>query len=153
MKNLIVTIGVPGAGKSTALKKLRPNAVVVSPDHISYDEHGHFSPARLSQAWKESYAKLFKLLSEGEEEVAFDATMLTPDVRGAVIAAGRHFGYFVISLFVKATLEEACERNANRREKDPVPLAVIARMHGELVPPLAYDPEEFDGSIITRGES
>jgi len=153
-KSLIITIGLPGSGKSTAIKKCFPKAVVISPDHISYDDDGHFDVTRLSRAWKESYARLFSELSwtydEQAKTIVFDATNLTPVSRGPLIAAGRHFGFEVFALHLKVSSEETKRRNAARSGKDPVPDSVIDIMATQLVEPNAYDPNEFDTVIPVR---
>ena len=147
MEKLIITVGVPGSGKSTALRSLFPEAHVVSPDHISYDADGHFVVGRLSVAWRDSYAKFFRALDSGLPLVAFDATSLRPDCRGALIAAGRHFRYTVSALYCEVTPEEAKRRNAGRSNKDAVPDYVIERMARDLIVPNAYDNNEFDDVI------
>jgi len=146
-KTLYVTVGLPGSGKSMTIKarSLHLGGVIVSPDSIAYDADGHFDQAKLSDAWKQSYAKLLSACSDGAETIVFDATLVKPDYRGAIIAIGRHFGYHVVALDKsRVPTHVAIIRNRDRIGKDAVPEAVILRMALEMVPPNHYDANEFD---------
>lgn len=159
MKRLLVTVGLPGSGKSTEVEKILAtqnplSRLWVSPDHFSFDDNGHFDPSRLSKAWRMAYANLFEGVRMNVEFIAFDATLVKPDYRTGIVEIGRAFGYEVIALDLTHVLLRDClKRNAARTAKDPVPEHIITKQFLELVPARRYDKDEFDAVVFGDAEA
>ena len=73
--------GLPGTGKSTHLKQLGGEYVVICPDEYLY-ENGvyNWSPQRVAEAWERAYEAL-NVAVKGHLSIVFDATFLTKAAR------------------------------------------------------------------------
>lgn len=91
---LIILSGVAGTGKSTYIKENYPNATVVSSDEI-----GKSAGLKDNENWvfTEMYKKVSEAMSQKEDTIVVDATMLTRRKRTTVLNQTRpdKYGYTV----------------------------------------------------------
>lgn len=121
----IVLVGLPGAGKSTFVRRRYPHY-----EHISKDL---FSPhARDKQARQD--AALRTALAAGRSAIV-DNTNVTPADRAAIVAIARAFGAKVIGYYLEVSTREAIARNETREGRAKVPKVAIFTAAKRLVPP------------------
>jgi predicted kinase len=136
MKTFIITIGIAGAGKSTAIKNHFPSATVISPDSfIGYNDKDPWSFSSVKNAWKKADAILVEALGRGDEEVIFDATFPKVKKRRKYIEKAKSFGYEVVALYCPIPLKIALARNESRDKFRAVPKMVIEDMNRNLAEP------------------
>lgn len=136
---IITTVGVPGSGKSTAIRKMlaeNPNAVLVNPDSIRKEVTG--SESDLSQdvvVWKIAYERTEQAVAAGKD-VIFDATFVSSKARARHhlnLKPALMYGAKIVYLHANTPLKVALERNAKRERK--VPVHVIEGMWNSFTPP------------------
>ncbi len=141
---LIVMCGIPGAGKSTYVEKLREEGFeVICPDDIRAELTGDPSDqSQNAKVFEIAYSRLENATEKGFD-VVFDATNVSVKARKEVL---KHCntGYTRIAVAVCTSLDEALRRNCKRERK--VPEEVIRRMAANFS--LPTEAEGFDKVIL-----
>jgi predicted kinase len=122
---LIIFVGVQGAGKSTYFH----NHLAATHVHVSKDL---MKNARNRDARQQSMIE--EALAAGRS-VVVDNTNPTPAVRAPLVAQGRLHGARVVAYYFDAVIKDAIERNRGREGKARVPDYVIYVTARKLVPP------------------
>ena len=152
MTKVILSIGVPASGKTTALKAFadQNGYAYISSDGIRVELTGDITDqSRNKDVWAEAYRRTKDFLERGEN-VVFDATFSNPDQRREFIDFVRNNGADKVQgIFLDVSLETAQERNRSRERV--VPDYVLERMHQSIKdsPPRIED--GFD-SVFTLDE-
>lgn len=155
MPNMILMVGVPGAGKSTVRNKFlvasKEEYVVLSSDDIldqiakdqgkTYDEifsdNIKFSNSEFSRKFDQAVRE--------KKNILIDRTNLTPPARKKFIAIGKRNGYRMVAANIETPpIEELARRLNNRSETEgkTIPADVIRSMISSLIP--ATKAEGFD---------
>lgn len=133
MKKIIFSIGIPGTGKSTVLKKFaeKYGYDYVCPDDIRQEINGDpKSQANMSQVWETAYARLKNGINHNRN-VVFDSTMARQIDRENFLRFAQDSGAEKIQgLYFQVPLNLAKERNASRGRV--VPEFVLDRMYNAL---------------------
>ena len=149
MNKLYMLVGIPGAGKSTWVKRNRSSEVLISPDLFLEDKYGYeWTPKRASEAWANAYQRFATCLQQ-EQSVVWDATFITSQDRAAPLNIAKAFGYHVVAVFLDTPLQVCLSRNA-KRKRLPVPRDKIEMMRRRLRPPTTE--EGFD-EVVRIGHS
>jgi predicted kinase len=123
---VLILIGLPGAGKSTFYRQ----RLAATHRHISKD---------LLQNAKNKQARQDALVREalsGGQSVAVDNTNVSPAERAPIIVIARESGARIVGHYIEATTREAVARNERREEKKGrVPKVAIFTCAKRLVPP------------------
>lgn len=136
MKKFILAVGIPASGKSTAISKLFPEALVVSPDKfIGYSEESPWTPQAARNAWKRADALLSEVFEKESELVVFDATLLRAKKRKKYIQLALKNKYEVVALYCPIPLKISLARNSERSKFRVVPEFVIKDMESRLEVP------------------
>jgi predicted kinase len=129
---IVLTVGLPGSGKSTYLANLGVNA-------ISSDEVRRLladDPA-IQTIHRRVFAVVRYLIRQrlelGRPETYVDATNLTPQERRPYIRLAQLYGADIEALFFDTPLEVCLERNRNRDRV--VPEAALRDLARRLRPP------------------
>lgn len=121
MALLIITAGLPAAGKSSYLKKANLNLPIVDPDAIK-ETHPEYDPKKpeLLHDWSTMEARKlhFKYLSEGRDFIV-DGTGTNVEKYAQYIKEAKELGYTVELHYVKVSLGTSIERNAKRERTVP----------------------------------
>ncbi len=147
---LIVTVGIPGAGKTTWVEQhLPPSVVRVRPEGIRHEVYGH-TPQRLegekeAEVWRRAEHETAEALRAGRT-VVLDSMALTRDWRARIIrnverALGRRVKR--VAVFLDTPLGTALARNAGRGKH--IREEVLYEMARHLQPP--KEEECFDRII------
>lgn len=157
---LLVTGGLPGAGKSHFAREL---CSLVAMAHVGSDEVRRALTAGAPTYTSEESAlvhattrRIMGAVLADRRHVVLDTTALVPSERAVAIAAGRAAGARVLLLWFEAPDALAAERLAARaRGDDPADasgadLAVRARMAGRVVAPTRA---EADALIVVTPET
>ncbi|MFM2381576.1 MAG: hypothetical protein RLZZ76_343 [Candidatus Parcubacteria bacterium] len=129
---LLVSIGIPGSGKTTFLKPFaeQHNFVYISPDSLREELTGDaVHQSEDARVWKIVEYATEKSLSDGKS-VVIDATFTNTRVRNAFIEIARKEKAETVGMLFDVSLETALERNAQRERV--VPEYVIEKMHTRL---------------------
>ena len=131
MAKLYVTIGIPGAGKSTFTNTL--NAKIISSDAIRYELFG-------DEGCQDNPTRVFNILNsrvkralQNGEDVVYDATNVGRKARKSIIRKFGDIADEIIACYIDTPLEIAKKRNASRTRV--VPDEVIEKMYARLVEP------------------
>ena len=129
---LIITVGLPGSGKSTYLARLGVNAI--SSDEIrrliADDQHDQSMNARVFATVR--YLVRQRIVS-GRPATYVDATHLTPWERKPYVRLAQRHGCTLEALFFDVPVETCIARNQARGRC--VPEETIREMARRLVPP------------------
>ena len=137
-----MTIGIPGSGKSTYLKKIKLE--IVSRDAIrfaildKYHTDDYFSHE--DEVWTEFVNAIVEALNDGKSVVA-DATHLSKGSRRKLLNAvmprlkNRKDRPIVLGLYFDVPLDICLERNAQRTGRAFVPEEQIRNMYANLTHP------------------
>lgn len=127
---LYMMCGLPGAGKSTATKKMAQDFMVVRPDDYLYEEDGtyNWTPERVAAAWGKAKGQAERHL-KGGMHVLFDATFVSRRARKPYIDLAKSVGAHAVCVFLDTPLEVCMERNAARPPDRRVPEETMRRMH------------------------
>lgn len=153
MRKFIMAIGIPGAGKTTFLKKFaeKYHYAYLCPDEIRFELYGdEADQSHNKEVWYEFYSRLDYYLSSGKT-VILDATFTNHNNRRTCIKKARNLNIHKIQgLYFDIPLAVAKSRNKNRSRI--VPDVILEEMYESLAnfPPVLE--EGFD-SIITFNEN
>jgi len=129
---IILTVGLPGSGKSTYLARLGVNAI--SSDEIRRliidDPHDQTIHARVFAAVRYLVRQRIAI---GRPATYVDATHLTPWERRPYVKMAQRYGCKLDALYFDMPLEVCLERN--RRRQPMVPEKAIRKMARGLIPP------------------
>jgi predicted kinase len=130
---VIIGIGIPASGKTTLLKQLaaQKNMDYTNADDIRYtligNERDHSAELLV---WETVYSEIRTSL-QARRSVVIDATHSKRTDRKTVLAFCRKYGAKeILGYYIDTPLETCLRRNALR--KQPVPEAVIIKMHNQL---------------------
>jgi predicted kinase len=140
--DLLILIGIPGAGKTTFFRDRFEETHV----HLSRD-----LPKGAAQGSAERRRKVERLLREGVS-VAVDDTNVRRSDRAPLIAAARAARARVVGYFFDVTTRAAVARNAERKGRARVPNVAIFTAAKRLEPPaLSEGFDELHVVRLTRG--
>jgi predicted kinase len=145
MLKVIMGIGLPGTGKTTALKSFaeKNSYNYICPDDIRFELLGDASDqTKNREVWQEAYKRLEGFLKNGET-VVFDATFVKDLDRKRFIEFVRGLGVEKIQgIVTEVPLDIAYERNRSRERKVPdYAMERMAKSFKELPPEIS---EGFD---------
>jgi len=149
MSKIIMGVGLPGSGKTTALKQFadKNSYVYICPDDIRTELTGNASDqSKNREVWTEAHKRTANALEKGEN-VVFDATFARDSERKNFITFAREHGAEKIQgVVVDVDFETASERNKMRDRV--VPEYAMKKMHSMLseAPPEITD--GFDSIFI-----
>ena len=162
MANLFIMMGAPGAGKSTFIKNLMAECIVVSRDKIRFsmvkEDEPYFSKE------KEVYKEFIRLINEHlsrNRDVIADATHLNAASRNKLINCITALNVNIHVIWIKTTLETCLKQNELRKgTRAYVPPSVITKMHNSIEKPefeegisCIYIFEEDKKPIVIRKEN
>ncbi len=129
---LIITVGLPGSGKSTYLTRIGANAI--SSDEIRQliadDPHDQTMNARIFAAIR---YLVRQRIAAGRLVTYVDATHLTTWERRPYVILARRYGCILEALFFDVPIEVCIARNQARERV--VPEAAIRKMARQMIPP------------------
>jgi len=132
MKKIIISVGIPGSGKSTFLEKIKDQFLIfgyICPDQIREELTGNVSDqSKNKEVWELAYSRLEKLLMDNNNiTVLFDATQADKKQRIDCIQKCKNFGAdYIEGIYFNVSLEIAKQRNSERERR--VPEFVLERM-------------------------
>jgi len=136
MNFLILMMGIPASGKSTAIAKFFPTATIVCPDsHIGYTEDNPWSPQSARRAWAMADDQLKAALKRKDKIIVFDATFVKPKVRKKYITLGNQYGFDVLAFHCIVSIKTAQDRNIERDKFRRVPRFIIQNMENNFISP------------------
>ena len=132
MLDLIIFVGLPGAGKTTYYRA-----------HFAAT-HAHVSKDLMPNARRrdDRQEREIEAALAGGTSVVVDNTNPSVDVRAPLIALGRRHGARIVAVYFETDVRTAIMRNRQREGKARVPDVAIFATKKKLVPP-ALD-EGFD---------
>lgn len=129
---LIITVGLPGSGKSTYLARLGVNAI--SSDEIrrliADDPHDQTMNARIFSVIR---YMIRQRIAAGRPVTYVDATHLTPWERKPYAKLAARYGCTLQALFFDVPVDICIARNQARERV--VPEAAIRKMVQQMIPP------------------
>jgi len=143
---VVVASGLPGSGKTTAVRRLHPGWAVVSLDALratlDTDPTDSQGPV-LAAAFAQARAHL-----RAGTPFVWDATALGKRTRAKIVGLARDYGATVLGLSMDVPQDVARARNAARAA--PVPDAVVARL-AALREPIGADEVHHLWSLDAQG--
>ena len=152
---LILTIGIPGSGKSTWAQNLadkKPGYRIISTDSIRAQLYGNEA---IQGEWMEIRHVLVKTLKSARQSIAqgntaaviYDATNAKRRQRREFIQLARSCGYHpLIAAWIDTPLAVCLQRNAGRSRQ--VPPDIIEKMHRQLTAAPPAIEENLDQVLI-----
>jgi predicted kinase len=129
---LVITVGLPGSGKSTYLARLGVNAI--SSDEIrrliADNPHDQTMNARIFSVVR---YLIRQRIAAGRPVTYVDATHLTPWERKPYVILAQRYGCILQALFFDIPAETCIARNRARQRM--VPEEAIRKMAQSMVPP------------------
>jgi predicted kinase len=133
---LVLAIGIPASGKTTAIAKLYKGATIVSPDNfIGYTKQDPWTPEAAKKAWKAADKLLKEELEKKTEVIVFDATLVRPKARKKYIKLAEKYNFIPVALHCSVPLKIAQDRNLKREASRKVPKFILFNMNKNLTPP------------------
>ena len=129
---IVITVGLPGSGKSTYLQKLGVNPISSDAIRLTLADDATTQSIH-PQVFATMRYLLRRRIALGRPVTYVDATHLTVTERAPYVNIARSFGCDLEALFFDTPLE-VC-RARNRRRERIVPLEAIDTMRAKLVPP------------------
>ena len=139
MNRLVITIGIPGCGKSTYAKKLislNPDWVHISRDNIRYEyvsDQAHYYDHE-DEVYKEFCNRITMHLMKNKTVIA-DATHLTTGSRKKLINSLGITPDEIIAIWFTTPFEVCMKRNQTREGITRVPDKVMYQMKNRFRPP------------------
>lgn len=141
-----LTVGFPGTGKSSWIKKNFPEVEVISLDNLrkelglkSNDNQGKL----LQVAFEKARCSL-----RGHKACIWDATCLTPDFRRKQLGLFHDYHAKSRILWFETSWDEEMRRNSSRDLESRVPEDVISDMLGRFQPPDLSDAVSIEHIIV-----
>jgi predicted kinase len=129
---LIITVGLPGSGKSTYLARLGVNAI--SSDEvrrlIADDPHNQTMNARIFAVIR---YLIRQRIAAARPVTYVDATHLTPWERAPYVKLAQRYGCRLEALFFDVPIDICIARNQARQRV--VPEEIIRKMAQQMIPP------------------
>jgi len=142
---LMLTVGIPGSGKSTYTQKFHPNVERISMDDERERLCGTANDmSRNGEVFNNCFAKLNKVLS-ARQNVIWDATSWTRKARKVLIDSARKKGAVITIVYFDTPLELALQRNQIRDRHTPED--VIKMFYSKLQAPKPY---EYDRLVVVE---
>ena len=141
---IFVMIGLPGAGKSTAMEMLTSNTFVGTDWYIEKaakeqgKSYNDVFKDEIKNAHKEMY-KDVKFLIDLEKSFIWDQTNLTTFKRKKILSMIPD-GYKKVAIYINTPVDVAIDRNLNRERN--VPTNIIQQMYESMIAPSIH--EGFD---------
>lgn len=139
MAILVIVRGLPGCGKSTVarawVQESPDTRAEVNRDAIRLMLGGYTvgSPAQEKMVTKIQHQSIKDLLKSGVDVISSDTNLKTGFVRDLVRIANATGATVEVIDMSNVPLKVVLERNANRKDKDPVPAHVIHRMNQYII--------------------
>lgn len=134
-------MGAPGAGKSTWARGVQ-RAEIVSTEAARAD------PASGGETMRAAYRRIHELLAAGED-VIFDTTAATPNIRKAALGIARKYGAETDAHVFDPPVEACLAAQHGRAH--PVPEEKVRRYHADIRSQIAdLEREGFSSVRITR---
>lgn len=153
MINLLIACGVPGAGKTTFLKKAVKNLKEnynLSVEYVSRDEirfsmleesDDYFSKEK--EVYKEFCNRIQKAI-DNKDVIIADATHITRKSREKLLKSLDLTGVNISCISFEPTLEWCLDRNEERTGRAYVPREVIKSMYEQFEPPNKDENYKYD---------
>jgi predicted kinase len=106
VKNLVVLVGIPGAGKTTLTKAL-------------FSSHEQVAMDKLPNRSRNAVDKLMMKLCATGKDIVVDAANIDRITRMRFIRFAKDYGYEAHAIFVDTSLDAALARNESRDRKVP----------------------------------
>lgn len=154
---VILVCGLPGAGKSTWIANnfSLDETIIVRPDDYLTDALGNYvwTPERANKAWALCYRRVGGFLTGRvyAPTLVFDAQLLTPLDRNALLGICGGAGLAVEAVYVDTPLEVCIQRNLVREAGRGLPATVLTRAAQRAV--LPTEKEGFDRVTVVSGLS
>lgn len=154
---LILTVGIPGSGKSTWAKQLaiqKPGYQLISTDSIRAQLYGDEA---VQGNWMEIQRSLLTQLKTTRQSIAqghliaviYDATNARRRHRREFIQLARDCGYApIVAAWIDTPLAVCLQRNAGRSRQ--VPAEIIEKMHRQLTAAPPTKAENLDRVLRIR---
>lgn len=153
MSQLIISIGLPGSGKTTVLKPMAEKLgyTYINADEIRHELTGSETDHSMEKTvWELVYERAVEAVAYGG--VILDATNTKPKDRVSIIKHLRQYGVGeIVALWFDVPFEIASERNATRERK--VPITVLEKMQRRLAAQPPTYAEGFDKILKVAGNA
>lgn len=137
--DVICTIGVPAAGKSTFSKRMvsEHGAKVINLDEHFYDSQGvyRWNPDLDAVAWRKVVEELEDSLRQSDSLVVVDDIFLYLPRRKEVIDLAMRYGKAPVAVYFETPLTDCLKRNARRTEDRRIPEDIVRKMYRDMAKP------------------
>ncbi|WP_430786885.1 AAA family ATPase [Actinoplanes sp. G11-F43] len=129
---LLLTVGAPGAGKSTWAHRHFPPSAIISSDQLRFRVCGrHTDQAATPAAVRILHAIVQGRMQFGQTTVV-DATNAEPRHRDELLEAAHQHGRPVVAVVFDVPLQICLDRNARRRGRRRVPESFVRATHARI---------------------
>ena len=139
---VILLSGLPGTGKDTWIMQNHPDLPVVSLDALR--RNMGVSPKENQGAVAQAAQELAKGYLRNHQSFIWNATNLTPQMRGKLVGLFQRYEASVRIVFLETGYEEGLCRNRSRGGKAEVPESVVRKMLKNLVLPERFEAQEVE---------
>jgi predicted kinase len=135
VKRVLVTMGIPGSGKSYCTSRVfgaNPDTIIISPDQIRAEMLGDAADQSANAAVFERAHEMLHdaLLAPTVKTIVFDATNIKRFARDRVRAIAEEYDAETTLLIFDTDWKTCCERNETRERT--VPQSAMVRMRAEF---------------------